>query len=674
MPQCGTGTLEIRHRRRDGKPFYGCTNFPRCRYARDVSATPINGGNHPSNPAPKFVPEPSLTARALYRGYTSILIQSAALPRKLFDELVAAHRLDTFVPHATWRLDLPDQPSRQLPSDAECAVINSALKLLLRGRLTHISPHLESVLAEKNDLPLDALSRVNASTLSRGCAAPDRNDELWFDGDGVEDRFYHEVLGRHFGPLLASHVIPQAHLSGLTGDAQGAQRVDFLVSLPGQRLVVELDDPKHASHAEKDGARDAALAASGFRVIRIPYQELDLGSGPHLSELEITLAVIPAESGVLDREQGFVALVRLAHQIQVALLTALQRGHLAATGGRTVCFHLDGLDLPEDLVRVGFTAAVNDLQQLVQRLASLYELAYDPGPIALQFVRDNEMASISSDTLCIALGRRLQTNATCYAIQNLFYEGTVDFPVTACVARYPISPRPVDLEYFLGYLFGMPSFREGQIDALSRILRGKDTIVLLPTGAGKSLIFQLAALLLPGICIAIDPLVSLIDDQIDNLKRQGIDRAVGITAELSKRNRIETVLARFGAGQYLFTYVSPERLQTPSFREALRQAGAFTAFNLIAIDETHCVSEWGHDFRTAYLNLARTVRAYCSAGKTVPPLVALTGTASRSVSKMCNVHSKSPNWTQSSRPRLSTGPIFCLASSAVFPPKKESNC
>ena len=140
-------------------------------------------------------------------------------------------------------------------------------------------------------------------------------------------------------------------------------------------------------------------------------------------------------------------------------------------------------------------------------------------------------------------------------------------------------------------------------------------------------------MLLPGICVVIDPLVSLIDDQIDNLNRHGIDRSVGITAQTGKGRGLEAALAQFASGQYFFTYVSPERFQTQSFRDALRQAAATTTFNLIVVDETHCVSEWGHDFRTAYLNLARTARNYCSTQGVTPPIVALTGTASRSVLK-----------------------------------------
>ena len=153
----------------------------------------------------------------------------------------------------------------------------------------------------------------------------------------------------------------------------------------------------------------------------------------------------------------------------------------------------------------------------------------------------------------------------------------------------------------------------------------------MPTGAGKSVIFQLAALLLPGVCVVVAPLVSLIEDQIDNLGRHGIDRTLGISQTLTKSGAQPEALKSFGTGQYLITYVSPERFQIPVFRESLRQVAQSIAFNLVAIDETHCVSEWGHDFRTAYLNLGRTARSYCKSASWPPPVLALTGTASHAV-------------------------------------------
>jgi len=192
------------------------------------------------------------------------------------------------------------------------------------------------------------------------------------------------------------------------------------------------------------------------------------------------------------------------------------------------------------------------------------------------------------------------------------------------------NPDEESTKSLLFHIFRKESFWEGQWDAIQRTLQGLDSLVLLPTGGGKTLAFQLASLLLPGVCLAVDPLIALIDDQLDNLRSHGIDRAVGITSQLTRVER-KAHLDAFARGHYLFCYVTPERLLMQGFREVLRALTAVSPVCVVAIDEVHCVSEWGHDFRPSYLNIARNTRNYCQKEGVVPPLLGLTGTASRSV-------------------------------------------
>jgi len=195
------------------------------------------------------------------------------------------------------------------------------------------------------------------------------------------------------------------------------------------------------------------------------------------------------------------------------------------------------------------------------------------------------------------------------------------------------APREKDLVYFLQYLFRKQEFWPGQYDGIARLFQGKDALLLLPTGSGKSLVYQLSSLLLPGRTVIIDPIISLMDDQIDNLAAIGIDRCVAITSQIVDVQDRKRAIQLFGQGEYLFAFVAPERFQTVEFRESLLELTAHTPIALIAVDESHCVSEWGHDFRPAYLNIGRTTRKYCESYGKVPPLVALTGTASRVVLK-----------------------------------------
>jgi ATP-dependent DNA helicase RecQ len=173
-----------------------------------------------------------------------------------------------------------------------------------------------------------------------------------------------------------------------------------------------------------------------------------------------------------------------------------------------------------------------------------------------------------------------------------------------------------NLHAVLRHRFGFPEFRPGQETALSHILVGRDTLVVMPTGSGKSLIYQLAALLLPGTALVISPLVALMKDQIDSLTRRGI-AATFINSSLDSTEQAHRRRA-LAAGEYRIVLVAPERLRSRAFREAL----ACAPLNLLAVDEAHCLSQWGHDFRPDYLRIAEA-RAEFNA----PVTLALTATA-----------------------------------------------
>ncbi|TCZ74821.1 RecQ family ATP-dependent DNA helicase [Flaviaesturariibacter aridisoli] len=146
--------------------------------------------------------------------------------------------------------------------------------------------------------------------------------------------------------------------------------------------------------------------------------------------------------------------------------------------------------------------------------------------------------------------------------------------------------------------WGYDAFRPLQEDIIHHVLEGKDALALLPTGGGKSLCFQVPALAQEGICIVVSPLIALMKDQVENLKKRGI-LAAAIYTGMSRRAIVQT-LKNVAHGPYKFLYVSPERLETGLFQEYLPAMDV----NLIAIDEAHCISQWGHDFRPAYRRIA----------------------------------------------------------------------
>src|SRR5690606_29930374 len=164
--------------------------------------------------------------------------------------------------------------------------------------------------------------------------------------------------------------------------------------------------------------------------------------------------------------------------------------------------------------------------------------------------------------------------------------------------------------------FCLDDFRAGQREAVEAVLAGRDVLVIMPTGAGKSLIYQLPALLLPGLTVVVSPLIALMKDQTDKLEELGVD-ARAINSSLSDRERAaEEEAVEEGEGDIL--YVTPERFRDREFFEVLLGRRV----SLFVVDEAHCVSQWGHDFRPDYMMLGSIARRL---GR--PPILALTATA-----------------------------------------------
>lgn len=189
----------------------------------------------------------------------------------------------------------------------------------------------------------------------------------------------------------------------------------------------------------------------------------------------------------------------------------------------------------------------------------------------------------------------------------------------------PTQPAPLDPEVTatLREMFGHKELRPGQADVIARVLAGRDTLAIMPTGAGKSLTFQLPAMLLPGATVVISPLIALMKDQVESLPDpvRAETTLINSTLPLDEMRRR---LAAIANGAYRLIYAAPERLRHHGFLEALRARG----ISLVVVDEAHCITHWGHDFRPDYLSIPTALTAL---GK--PAILAITATATPAMAR-----------------------------------------
>ena len=169
--------------------------------------------------------------------------------------------------------------------------------------------------------------------------------------------------------------------------------------------------------------------------------------------------------------------------------------------------------------------------------------------------------------------------------------------------------------------FGYKSFRKGQEQIIAAILKGNDVLGVMPTGGGKSICYQIPALVFEGMTIVISPLISLMKDQVDTLKEMGIDGEY-INSTLSESEETE-IYNKIKSSQIKILYVAPERLESMEFLSVISEC----SISQIAIDEAHCISQWGHDFRSSY----RKIYGFISLLKERPVVTAFTATASDEV-------------------------------------------
>lgn len=659
-PQCGRPMRLQTAKRgpRRGQQFWGCTGYPNdCRFI-------INLGDDP-------VQLPAIGRRVLYSDittnrpgwnvrFTAVGASLRAVPSPLESDSLTN----------VW-LARTDSSAAPKPGTRHAAAL--LRRVVQRGAAPPLHPATEEVLlkaaglwdaAYPSGLPGDISVRLSQGAVKKAAqvaspphAAPPLDLDLNLPLDSDEERLFLTEWLPRVNPEAARWASPQAPLDALIAGAglpaDGARRVDFLLAPAwGQgHFIVEIDGGQHADAAAVDAARDEALRRAGFDTLRVPAEEVRAGSGEHLDAIAERLngqAGAPSMPMAPQSTLGFGPTE--VHRAVLALAEAMATGLIR---GDQWVIRLEGGSewLPEAMTPYLDLLLGFDRIWMLSAAPESVSLRADARSLDLRRSPDGYVPSpldaAAPPTLTIVLD---SLRGPCEALpvsqgipQVVVRSANVPVEMEVSAEGFTGARRPAaddgelhwGLKQVLHAVFAKEDFREGQLEALKHVIAGRDCTVLLPTGAGKSLIYQLAGFCLPGRTLVIDPLVSLIEDQVEGLREYGIDRTIGISHYQVTQGNIASLLHQFASGDALFSFVAPERLQTQQFRNSVRAlAHSTTPITLAVIDEAHCVSEWGHDFRTSYLNIGKVLRDVCSDPAGLPPsLLALTGTASHAVRK-----------------------------------------
>lgn len=537
-----------------------------------------------------------------------------------------------------------------------CVVKN----IIMRGTVTHPSQYLirelgeldEKVISgEKHQLKYYSEKIPNWNKRIKGSASTLSNPAK---------KFFFEIIPKYLEKyrFIQSLILPEAMINEIVDEPKEEfidQCVDFY--LPQAKLVIEIDGSQHNQLSQKllDQTRDQFLRKNGVSVVRIEARsiinpdsqllkaidqikahitcsEKKVGFNPRLSLIDklAEYEKISKKSSLLDYYSLHTQRIKyeFVMRLQILILSLLQKGVL------DIDSKVWNIKITSDFPNAKnlFAIAYKDVMLWLQNLCKLSKQPFEPPVVTVN--SKNQLNPIKIDIKLFSRWSEdyLDDPETIF-IRTSYYDDKDFFRVsTADLINYKINSTGYKsdlpyLHYFLKNIFpDFTNFRDGQLQIISYALEGNDCIGIMPTGAGKSLCYQFVCLLQPSINFIVSPLLSLIYDQKTNLDNLKIDRTNFVTSD-QKASEKTTVIDNFGNGHYLMIWISPERFQTKAFRENLERINHEKAFAYAVIDEVHCVSEWGHDFRTSYLNLARTIRKYCP--KVF--LLGLTATASRFV-------------------------------------------
>ncbi|KFZ27470.1 MAG: ATP-dependent DNA helicase RecQ [Candidatus Izimaplasma bacterium HR2] len=619
-PKCGNPMVEriARRGKNIGNEFWGCSNYPKCKHAIDIRNGKESKKTNKDNTIiskniyqikPLFVRPKTLNHEVYF--FNSLGVSESVLRELAFNE-----SLEMIYPYSKFRIDIKSTQSKVDPKRRQ--IYSLLLRLLNRGRVTINSLELEKRLQRKWEI-----NKCNSNTIEILDNFIDfSNVEKSVDSE-LEKNFIDLFLKEMIGSNWASHVLTQVEISSLIESNDfdlTSQRVDFLVNVNNKNIVIELDGEEHLLHLDKDRKRDQALKNAGYQVFRIKNEELNKADSEILTKLKNELKVTSKVS-VFTKLQKYHIAMKVVHQLQITLLKALEQGSIVETDAININLQTDAFSKEE--INYISRIAIGKLKELFGAYSEIYDFKFE---LCLNIISNS-----NEDSVEISFGNSVSTTKQ-IIISDIAFRDNYFCDINSFDAFSPKRSDEESLKLIMNYIYRFTIFQEGQFETIQRVIDKKDSIVLLPTGSGKSLIYQLTSLIIPGQTIVVSPITSLMDDQLDNLLIKGIDNTVAIYSVFDKATR-DAKLNWMKSNNVSLVYLSPERLQMKSFRDEVKAQLVNNSVFTVAIDEAHCVSEWGHDFRTAYLNIGKNARTVFMKNNEVPLILALTGTASTAVLK-----------------------------------------
>ena len=499
-------------------------------------------------------------------------------------------------------------------------------------------------------------------------------------------RFFEELIPKHLSKykFIQQLIIPEIPINEITQvdvDEFTNEQVDFY--LPQAFLIIEIDGSQHKLNSEKDRIRDNYTKKYGIETIRIKTSDLESENDSFYSAIkkieERIEKIILRQQERKQNDSTFISLkdykvafekgvdfesrylkATAINRFQLLILELLENGQLG--------FNEDwNFEIFERDIKDFAQLAIDDILIWFENIFKLHKIKFNKPKINIEAVKNNEFSKRKSLKIDFSLAKRytdeFQTNPdlifvrTDYLDEYLYFKkgnsrDKLKFSRFESYDYFKISStEPIkyklkfggknsdeqSLRFLLWNIFLQNDFSleydslkfiDGQLPIIINALSRNDTIGLLPTGSGKSICYQLSAILQPAISFVVCPIKSLMYDQKADLDSAYFTRVNHITSDDDGEDK-EQIQKQFALGKYFFIFISPERFQLKTFRQYFSSVNQEFNIAYAVIDEVHCLSEWGHDFRTSYLNLSNTIQRLCSNFN----FLGLTATASINVLK-----------------------------------------